>query len=127
MTERHLEDFRLNQFFETYLMVMSLPDHPRFEMTYNTYSIHGFYNTTDDLNDLENSKNYINNGRKVLPCISLWFLALESFVNSLCKVASLIKDDNFKEIAKQDLSSRLTYAIISLNYPNLVPILYTTL
>ena len=51
-----------------------------------------------------------------MPCISLWFLALESFVNSLCKVASLIKDDNFKEIAKQDLSSRLTYAIISLNY-----------
>lgn len=116
MTERHLEDFRLNQIFETYLMIMSLPDHPRFEMTYNTYSIHGFYNTSDDLNDLENSKNYINNGRKVLPCILLWFLALESFINSLCKVASLIKDDNFKEVAKQDLSNRLTYAITSLTY-----------
>jgi len=116
MTKRNLEDFRLNQFFSTYLAILSLPNQPKFEMAYNSYSIHAFYNTSDDIKDLENSKKYVNNGRNVLPCISLWFLALESFTNSICKLIALKKSDNISKIVKLDITSRLTYILNSLNY-----------
>lgn len=119
MIKKNIEDFRLNEFFGTYLIILSLPNKPKFEMAYNSYSINGFYSTSDDIKDLENSNKYVNNGRNVLSCISFWFLALESFTNCICKVVALKKSDNINDLVKLDITSRLTYILNSLNYDEL--------
>lgn len=120
MLKKNIEEFRLNEFFGTYLTILSLPNQPKFEMAYNLYSINGFYSTSDDIRDLENSKKYVNNGRNVLSCISFWFLALESFTNCICKVVALKKSDNINNLVKLDITSRLTYILNSLNYDELL-------
>lgn len=46
---KYLEEFRHNEYLATYLMLMSDVANPKVEMTYNDYSIHGFYSLSDDI------------------------------------------------------------------------------
>ncbi len=117
--KKNLEYFRLNEYLGTYLFLNNNRIEDKFEMSYNDYSIHAFYSTSDDLSDLENEKNFINNGRRTVISISLWFLALESFINSICKITCLAKSIDFKPISKKDLGSRLTFLIDTLKYDEL--------
>jgi len=95
---KELEYFRLNEYLDTYPFLNNNRIEDKFEMSFNDYSVHAFYSTSDDLSDLENEKNFISNGKRTVISISLWFLALESFINSICKIICLVKSIDFKPI-----------------------------
>lgn len=113
---KHLEDFRHNEYLATYLMLMSDAANPKVEMTYNEYAMHGFYSLSDDISDLENEKNFVNNGRRTLPSIALWYLSFEAFINSLCKIVSYVFDKDPQLQIKKDIGSRLNYLFTELGY-----------
>jgi|JI10StandDraft_1071094.scaffolds.fasta_scaffold52312_2 hypothetical protein len=114
--KKNIEHFRLNEYLGTYLFVNNGRLEDKVEMTFNDYAMHAFYSTSDDIADLENEKNFINNGRRTIISISLWFLALESYVNNICKITCLAKGKDFKALSKLDLGSRLTFLIQALEY-----------
>ncbi|RYJ40738.1 hypothetical protein NU08_0175 [Flavobacterium anhuiense] len=73
-----------------------------------------------DLQDLENEDNFINNGRRNTLSISMWFLALEAFVNALCKVTGIIKNHkNIDEIIRKEISGRISFLIEELGYDSM--------
>lgn len=113
---KYLEAFRHNDYLATYFMLMSDSTNPKVEMTYNDYAIHGFYSLSDDINDLENEKNFVNNGRRTLPSIALWYLSFEAFINSLCKIVSYVFDKDPQAQIKKDIGSRLNYLFTELGY-----------
>lgn len=117
--QKHLEDFRLNEYLVTYLMLMSDSNNPKVEMTYNDYTNHAFYGTSYDLQDLENEKNFINNGRRVLPTISLWYLSLEAYINALCKITCLTLNADPEPLLNKDIGSRLSYLMTALEYDDM--------
>jgi hypothetical protein len=80
------------------------------------YSNHGFANTMSDIQDLENQDNFINNGRRNTLSISMWFLALEAYINALCKVTCIIKQISVDEIIKKEISGRIVFLIEQLGY-----------
>jgi hypothetical protein len=113
---RYLEDFRHNEYLDIRFLILSDSRHPKIEMTYNYYSMHGFYGTSDDLNDLENEKNFINNGKKTLSSIALWYLAFEGFINSLCKVVCHLNGKKVDPILRKEIGSRFSFLIKELQY-----------
>jgi hypothetical protein len=88
---------------------MSISGNPKVEMTYNDYAMHGFYSLSDDQNDLENEKNFVNNGRRTLPSIALWYLSFEAFINSLSKIVSYVFDKDPQVQINKEIGSRLNY------------------
>jgi hypothetical protein len=112
----YLEDYRHNDYQLLFLAVLSYSDKPQVELTYNEYSNHGFTNTMFDIRDLENQDNFINNGRRNTLSISMWFLALEAYINALCKVTAIIKQISVDEIIKKEISGRIAFLIDELGY-----------
>ena len=53
---RNLEDFRLNEYLTPYLVLLANGPDTKVEMSYNTYAIHAFYSTTEDIKDLESQQ-----------------------------------------------------------------------
>lgn len=112
----YLEDYRHNDYQLLFLTVLSYSNNPQVELTYNEYSNHGFTNTMYDIQDLENQDNFINNGRRNTLSISMWFLALEAYINALCKVTAIIKQISVDEIIKKEISGRIAFLIDELGY-----------
>lgn len=80
------------------------------EMSYSIYAIHAFYSKMEDIKDLEQHDAFINNGRRSNVSIALWFLALESFINCICKIICLRQNQNStKGLSKKSISKRLWF------------------
>jgi len=109
---RFLEDFRLNKYLVPYLALQKYGPDEAIEMSYNIYSIHAFYSTMEDIKDLENQASFVNNGRRSNVSISLWFLALESLVNCLCKAVCLKEGKDFAgELSGKSVGKRLGFLL----------------
>jgi hypothetical protein len=115
----YIEDYRHNDYQLLALAVLSHPDSQNIELTYNEYSNHGFTNTMHDIQDLENQDNFINNGRRNIISVSMWFLALEAYINALVKVVGIIKGINVEEIIKKEIVGRIVFLIEELGYDKL--------
>lgn len=113
---RYLEEFRHNEYLSPYLMLLSDRANPKVEMTYNQYAMHGFYSLSDDINDLENERNFVNNGRRTLPSIALWYLSLEAYINGLCKIIAYVFEKDPQALIKKDIGSRISYLLSELSY-----------
>jgi hypothetical protein len=72
-----------------------------------------------DIQDLENQDNFINNGRRNIISVSMWFLALEAYINALVKVVGIIKGINVEEIIKKEIVGRIVFLIEELGYDKL--------
>jgi hypothetical protein len=106
---RNLEDFRLNEYLSEYLAIIADGPDAKVEMSYNHYAIHAFYSTMEDIRDLETQATFVNNGRRSGISIALWFLALESFVNCICKISCLKEKTDFDQLRTKSISKRLDY------------------
>lgn len=107
---KNLEDFRLNKYLAPFLALPRFGTDKAVEMSYSIYAIHAFYSTIEDVKDLEQQDTFVNNGRRSNISIALWFLALESFVNCVCKIVCLRQDQNFtKELSTKSISKRLGF------------------
>ena len=116
----HIEDYRHNDYQQLVLAVLSHPNKSNIELTFNEYSNHGFVNTMFDIQDLENQDNFIHNGRRNIVSVSMWFLALEAYINSLCKVTCIIKQKNIDDVINTEISGRIVFLIEELGYNKLL-------
>lgn len=115
---KFIEDYRNDDYLNVVLFILSFKNKPQIELTYNEYSNHGFYNTISDIGDLENGKNFINKGKRTSVSISMWYLSLEAYVNSICKTVGIIKSIEIKGIIKKEISGRIRFLIDELGFEN---------
>ncbi|WP_268036825.1 hypothetical protein [Algoriphagus sp. PAP.12] len=107
---KNLEDFRLNKYLAPHLAWQKYGPDKAVEMSYSIYAIHAFYSTMEDIKDLEQQDTFVNNGRRSNVSIALWFLALESFINCICKIICLRQNQNFtKELSTKSIGKRLGF------------------
>lgn len=101
-----LEDYRYNDIGGSFFEVYSVSNY-KIYMTYEKHSTSAFYYTLNDIADLEHAKDTVQTGIQSHSSISFWFLALESYVNSLVKLSCIRKHESFETYKKQDLHTRL--------------------
>lgn len=111
-TSRNLEDFRLNRYLTPYLSLQKYGPDKAIEMSYTKYAIHAFYSTMEDIKDLEDQETFVNNGRRSNISVSLWFLALESFVNCIGKMICLRDGGNFAQnLSGKSIGARISFLL----------------
>lgn len=105
-----LEDLRYENLGEIFAWFPEIGDQEEqmVLISYPKYSIRAFYYSCKSLEQLEKSKNYINQGNNNLDAIGFWFMAIESYINSILKVSCIIQGDGFSNYVKQDVAGRMS-------------------
>lgn len=67
-----------------------------------------FYTSGDQLEALELSNEQINQGASNLVAVGMWFMGIESYVNSLLRITCLVTGNSFDDFKKKDFGPRLT-------------------
>ncbi len=115
---KYLEDYRLNEYLNTYMLVWTDSCKPKVEMTFNGHALQAFYSTFDDIRDLENEKNFVNGGRRAIISISLWYLSVEALINGLCKTLSFVLGLEPDEQIGKNINARLNFLVTTFGYDN---------
>lgn len=102
----YLEDYRYNDIGGSFFEIHSTSDQKVY-MTYEKHSTSAYYYTLNDIADLEHAKDTVQTGTQSHSSISFWFLALESYINSLVKLCCIKKEEPFEKYKKEDLHKRL--------------------
>lgn len=105
-----LEQLRLNDIGSTSVWIPSIGDQAN-AMTHLAYLqfVHlAFYTTGDQLEALELSHEQINQGASNLIAVGMWFMGIESYINSLLRIACLATGNSFDDFKKKDFGPRLT-------------------
>ncbi|SCY13595.1 hypothetical protein SAMN02927916_1226 [Flavobacterium anhuiense] len=84
----YLEDFRKNEFNKCAVIIPSTPP-TVINMKYDIHCAHAYKFTVSCLRDLELSADSLNNGLDVVPAISMWYLSVSSFLETIFKILSL--------------------------------------
>lgn len=118
-----IEDLRKENIGEIYAWFPAKGNHEKdmILVTYPHYSTKAFYFSCQSLEQLEKSKNNINQGNTNISAIGLWFIAIEAFISSLLKIACVLKQDNFTKFKRHSLNSRLSTSckLLQINYESL--------
>lgn len=77
-------------------------------LTYMQLAKQAFYHSAQQIEQLELSKGIIHQGSAVQVATSMWFITIEAYINSILRIACLVKNKPFNEFKKQDLGSRVT-------------------
>lgn len=121
MSKRNLEDFRLDEYLIPHLALSGGNPEDGIEMSYNLYAMHAFYSAYGDIQDLEFQATFVNNGRRSGISIALWFLALESLINCLCKIACIKENIDFsRDLSPKSVSARLEFVLNTYNIDSLI-------
>src|SRR5688572_9900850 len=83
-------------------------------LTFHEYCGTAFYLTCQSIEQLENSKQLINQGNNNVLAVGMWFIAIEAFINALLRIAGRIKNKNFDDYKRQDIGSRLSSLMVIL-------------
>jgi len=102
-----LEDYRYNNIGGSHFLFKSRPDQKIF-MPYERHLNLAFRYTMNDLVKLENATDTVHTGVESHTAISLWFLTLESYINTLIKLCCIKKNEDFKRYKNQTLLGRLS-------------------
>jgi hypothetical protein len=105
-----LEDLRKDDLGEIYAWFphKGNDESSRLLMTYPDYATKAFYLSCENIEQLEKSKNLINQGNTTIIAVGFWFIAIEAYINTLLKFACLIKNKDFKEFKKKNIKDRLS-------------------
>jgi hypothetical protein len=111
-----LESFRENEIGRTFFGLNdrngNIDPTRKVLASYSLSSIMAFYSSMQDIEELEMAKGtLIPNGRNAITSISLWFLSLESFINTLLKLTCLKLGLDFENESPAKLSKRFTFLI----------------
>ena len=61
-------------------------------MTFHNNCVKAFYLTLQNLEKLEQSTNYVHQGNSVELTLSIWFLAIESFINTILRTICMLEN-----------------------------------
>lgn len=109
----NLEDLREEDIGETFAWFPAegQDDSKLLMLSFPRYSNRAFYYSCQTLEQLEKSKNQINQGNNCIDAIGLWFVSIESFINSLLKISCRLKCIDFVNFKKDDIGKRLSMLI----------------
>lgn len=93
----YLEDFRNNN-LNMQALALSTEPPLLIHFHFNDHAIHAYSFTAQCILELEDSKESINNGISCYPAISMWYLALSSFVGTFLKVICLKKGIDYQQL-----------------------------
>lgn len=86
------------------------------QANYIDYSFRAFYFTMQDIEELELAKgNLVPNGRNSVVASTFWFLALESYINTILKLTSFHINIEFANFRKKTLVDRIISLLKLLN------------
>ncbi|WP_190675378.1 hypothetical protein [Nostoc sp. FACHB-190] len=105
-----MEDLRKDNIGQIYAWFPKKGDNEssRLLITYPYYSIKAFYFSCQNLEQLEHSKNIINQGNVSISAVGFWFLAIEAFINTLLKIACFLVNRDFKKLRGKDINGRIS-------------------
>jgi len=108
-----LEQLRSDELGQTFAWFPRKPEaeSAMTRLTFPAYCTKAFYLTCQAIEQLELSRGTINQGGTSLLAVGMWFIAIESFVNSLVRIACRMRDENFREYKGKDLGIRLKYLL----------------
>lgn len=106
-----LEDIRECDIGKTVAWIPSLGDGPKSmtELTYLGVAQTAFYVSLEQIRMLEiSSGRQVSQGSANEVAVGFWFLSLESYINSILRIACLVTGKDFEEIKKKDFGPRIT-------------------
>jgi hypothetical protein len=105
-----LEDFRYNDIGGSFFKIKAYPEQKIFR-PYEKHATSAFHYTLNDIVILENANDTLQTSTQSHPAISFWFLAIESYINTLIKLCCLKKSADFNVFKRQDLHTRMNSLI----------------
>ena len=105
-----LEQLRENDIGSVSVWIPSLGNEPEAmtRLTYMQFAHHAFCCSTQQIEQLEMSTTQINQGNAIQATIGLWFMSIESYLNSILRISCLVKGLSFDDIKKKELDARIT-------------------
>lgn len=110
-----LEDFRDNNFGRSALSLNTSPQ-IIINLKYDMYAIDAYNFTSTCLRDLEISRENLNNGTDAVSAITMWYLSLNSFIDSLLKVFLLRSGIMIESNSLPSLADRYLFIINILSH-----------
>jgi hypothetical protein len=77
-------------------------------LTYPQFTHLAFYNSAQQIEQLEFSSSHIQQGTSVQTSVGLWFISIEAYINSILRIACLVTGKSFNKFKGNDLGSRIT-------------------
>lgn len=102
---KNIEDYRNNDYGSA-AFALSVTPPTKVYVHYNNFCISAYKQSVSNLSELEHSTDFLNNGTQILPAISMWFLAVDSFFNSLLKITCLKVGINYLGVMVIPLSAK---------------------
>ena len=102
-----LEQLRENDIGTSVAWIPSLGPDAMTRLTYMQFVHLGFYYSAQQIEQLEKSTTQINQGSATQTAVGLWFMSIESYINSILRISCLVKKISFDDIKKKDLDSRI--------------------
>lgn len=102
----YLEDYRYNDIGGSLFEIGFAPGQKVY-MTYEKHATSAYYYTLNDIANLEHAKDTVHTGSQSHSAISFWFLAFESYINSLVKLCCIKKSEPFDKYKREDLHTRV--------------------
>lgn len=104
-----LEQFRENDIGTTSVWIPALGNGPEAmtRLTYMQFVHLAFYYSAQQIEQLETSTTHINQGNSIQNAVGLWFMSIESYINSILRISCLAKSLSFDDIKKKDLDPRI--------------------
>ncbi len=105
-----LEDFRHDLVgVNLFTLINEKGEYAHVQANYIHYSFRGFYLTMQDLEQLEFSKGqYVPDGNNSVMAASMWYLALESYLNTLLKTVCLKQGQRFEDHSNKTITDKLS-------------------
>ncbi|WP_319526415.1 hypothetical protein [uncultured Desulfosarcina sp.] len=82
-------------------------DNSLIPMTYDNYTIKSFYTVCQNIEALESSNVIVNQGNTIIIGLGMLFISLESYINSIIKIACKFQNIDFKKYKKFSLTKRI--------------------
>lgn len=84
-------------------------------LTYPTFTQLAFYQTIQQLEQLEFSSAQIQQGNAIQASIGSWFISIEAYINSILRLGCLVTGKSFDEFRKKDFDARIAALFNILN------------
>jgi hypothetical protein len=76
-------------------------------LTYLQFSHLAFYYSAQQIEQLELSTDQVQQGNATQTAVGLWFISIEAYINSILRVACLVKKISFEDLKTKDFGQRI--------------------
>jgi hypothetical protein len=108
----NLEELRANDIGSIKAWVVPLGDTEQAmtHLTFPSFCTNAFYLSAQQIEHLEFSSNVLHQGNSVQAAVGMWFISIESFINSLLRICCLLKNQaqSFDHLKTKDFGARVS-------------------